>query len=133
MSEQKNKIIFYDGDCGLCLRSIQFIMERDSGRQIYFSPLQGETSKGLLTEELREDLSTIVYRRDASVTLLRSSAVLQALIDTQSAWRIPARLSLLIPVGFRDWVYDRVANNRKRFLKSTCRLPSEDEREQLLS
>jgi predicted DCC family thiol-disulfide oxidoreductase YuxK len=133
MFDDATKILFYDGDCGLCQQSIQFIMLRDSDRKIFFAPLQGQTAEALLPKALRESLSTIVYRRDAEVTLLRSTAVLQALIDTNSSWRFVARISSWVPVCIRDWFYARIAGNRKRIFKIACRLPSPEERKQILS
>ena len=38
------KIIFYDGDCALCHRMVQFILARDSKFLFSFAPLQGETA-----------------------------------------------------------------------------------------
>lgn len=132
MFDDTTKILFFDGDCGLCQRSVRFIMNRDHERQIFFAPLQGQTAKVLLPNSLRLNLSTIVYRRDKEPTLLRSSAFLHALIDTNSEWRFFAKLSILLPVFLRDWFYMRVANNRKRIFKSACQLPTKEERRQLL-
>ena len=132
MFDDTTKILFFDGDCGLCQRSVQFIMNRDHERQIFFAPLQGQTAKVVLPHSLRMNLDTIVYRRDKESTLLRSSAVLQALIDTNSERRFFAKISMLLPVFLRDWFYMRVANNRKRIFKSACQLPTKEERRQLL-
>ncbi|MFP4157060.1 MAG: thiol-disulfide oxidoreductase DCC family protein [Opitutales bacterium] len=126
-------ILFFDGDCGLCTRSVRFLMRRDRAQRLRFAPLQGETAAALLEPKLRKSLSTVVYHRDSAPWLTRSDAVLHALIDTRSAWRYLARLALVVPRAWRDWIYDRIAQNRHRFLpKKACPLPTAQERSRIL-
>lgn len=133
MGRDRQSILFYDGDCGLCNRSVRFLMKRDRARRLRFAPLQGETARNRLEPELRESLSTIVYHRADASMLTRSDAVLRALIDARSGWRFLARAALVIPRGWRDGIYNRVAKNRHRFFpKNDCPLPTEEERERLL-
>lgn len=87
--------------------------------------------------EYRESLRTMVYQRvteDGRPTLhVRSDAVLLALIDTGSAWRCVAHIARWLPQSLRDWVYDRIANNRKKWFKATaCKLPSKAEHARIL-
>jgi len=73
-------------------------------------------------------LNTAVYKKARVAQLyLRSDAVLQALVDTKSFWRIPAQLALKIPRRIRDTAYDFVAGRRKAlFKKKTCLLQTEE-------
>ncbi|TVP80636.1 MAG: DUF393 domain-containing protein [Puniceicoccaceae bacterium] len=135
--DSKIPILFYDGDCGLCSRSVRFLIKRDRADALRFAPLQGETAKAYLPPELREQLSTVVYYRPAAADgekrYLRSEAILCALMDTGSGWRWPARVARCLPVKWRDLVYDWVARNRHRlFPKGSCPLPSPREVEKLL-
>lgn len=133
MNAKNRPILFYDGDCGLCSRSVRFLMRRDRSGALYYAPLQGETAARRLNEKLRESLSTIVYRRADGTTLIRSNAVLQALIDTGSRWRFFARPALRVPRRWRDGIYNWIAARRKLFFrKGACPLPSPEERRQLL-
>lgn len=128
-----DRILFYDGDCGICTRSVRFLLKRDRQRRLHFAPLQGTTAQSLLPEGLRQELSTAVYRRKEGEVYLRSDAVLNALIDTGSAWRVIARVLLWFPKGFRDPAYNWIARNRERLSpKGACELPAPQEREQLL-
>lgn len=98
-------------------------MRRDRWGALYFAPLQGETSAKKLPPELRETLSSVVYQRRDGERMLRSDAVLQALIDIGSRWRWLARLALKIPRSWRDGVYNWVAARRKKFFsKGACPL-----------
>jgi predicted DCC family thiol-disulfide oxidoreductase YuxK len=130
-------IVFFDGDCGLCSVSVRFLIKRDSHQHLYFAPLQGIAAQAILPQQYRESLRTMVYQRvtaDGQPTLLiRSDAVLLALIDTGSAWRYLAQIVRLLPLSLRDWVYDRIADNRKIFFKAVaCKLPSKDAHARIL-
>jgi len=41
-------VVFYDGVCGLCDRSVQFLLARDRERVLHFAPLQGPTAAAVL-------------------------------------------------------------------------------------
>ena len=133
MGELPQQILFYDGECGLCSRSVRFLIRRDREGILQFAPLQGETARKVLSEDLRESLSTLVYRRSADDTLLRSTAVLPVFIDLRSGWRSLARPAQLVPVSWRDAVYKLIARNRHRFFpKNNCPMLDETERKRLL-
>ena len=137
MKPSNKAIIFFDGNCGLCSASIRFLIKRDSHQHLYFAPLQGVTAQAILPLQYRESLRTMVYQRvsaDGQPTLLvRSEAVLLALIDTRSGWRHLAQIARLLPLSLRDWAYDRIADNRKIFFKAAaCKLVSQAEHARIL-
>ncbi|MFP4673731.1 MAG: thiol-disulfide oxidoreductase DCC family protein [Opitutales bacterium] len=137
MTASKYPILFFDGECGFCTRSVRFLMIIDRQATLCFAPLQGETAKERLPETLRESLSTVVYCRPTPTgdpdVLLRSDAILYAMIDTGNCTRCFARAALSLPKNFRDSAYNWIAKNR-RFLVpgKACKLPSKRKREQLL-
>ncbi|NBB80928.1 MAG: DUF393 domain-containing protein [Verrucomicrobia bacterium] len=138
-SDGQSPILFYDGECGLCSRSVRFLMKRDRADALKYAPIQGETAKIYLSPTLREQLSTVIYYRPCPSDegnrqrLLRSEAILSALIDTGSAWRWPARIARCLPRSWRDVFYNWVARNRHRFFpKGSCPLPDSAERTKLL-
>jgi predicted DCC family thiol-disulfide oxidoreductase YuxK len=134
------RILFYDGDCGLCTNSVKFFMEEDREKLIQFAPLQGETARVLLPAELRDasQLSTVVlYRQkndaESAEIILRSNAIFTALNDIGGFWRVPAWIGRLIPNKLRDIGYNFIARYRlKIFPKGACSLPTSDERARLL-
>ena len=135
---EPSRILFYDGDCGLCAQSVRFFLKIDRHKRICFAPLQGETAQGYLPANLRDAqcLSTVVYRRSNSngqSLFLRSEAVAHALIDVGGVWGFLGRLLRLIPTPLRDWAYNLIAKNRlKLFPDGACALPTEQARERLL-
>lgn len=136
-SESKS-ILFFDGDCGLCNRTVRFLIRRDGHkRRLYFAPLQGNTAKAIVPSEYRESLATVVYNRahvEKKHSLhIRSDAVLLALIDIGGIGRFVAKCLRLLPIRFRDWCYDHIANNRDRYFeKGACKLPSKNEQARIL-
>jgi predicted DCC family thiol-disulfide oxidoreductase YuxK len=137
MISEYKAILFYDGDCGLCSRSIRFLMKRDRYGWLHYAPIQGETAASMLNESLRENPSTIVYLRRAqsgeNEILLKSEAVLQALIDIRSHWRWLAASAHYLPKSWRDSAYDWIARNRLRFFgNESCALANETAQARLL-
>lgn len=135
----ERRIVFYDGECGLCTNSVKFLLDKDRGRRLQFAPLQGRTAAECLPGELRDtsDLSTMVYLRqqDGETSLLtRSSAVSAALTDLRGFWGFLGRVLRVIPKCIRDPAYRFVANRRHKFFpEGACRLPTEEETKRLLN
>ena len=137
MKSKSKAILFFDGDCGLCNRTVRFLIQKDRHKRIYFAPLQGVTAKAILPLEYREALSTVVYHRAVAKNeyslLTRSDAILMALVDIGSFWRVLAKCLRPLPRRFRDWCYDRIANNRKNLSGgATCKLPTKEEHARIL-
>jgi len=131
MSERRN-ILFYDGECGLCQRSVRFLSRRDRRGRLHFAPLQGETAAGIVPEEVRASMSTVAFHRADGALFYRSAGVLEALAQTGSGWRLLAKLLRLVPARLRDRVYDWIARNRAKLPGGGCPLPSPEQREQML-
>lgn len=110
-----------------------FLVGQDQRGLLYYAPLQGETAAKCLAVDLRQTLSTAVYLQANGEILVRSEAVLHALIDIGSRWRWLACLALKIPRSWRDGVYSWVAVRRKKFFsKGACPLPKPKDKAQLL-
>ena len=41
-------ILFFDGNCGLCNRSVKFVLRKEKNQELIFSPLQSEFAKKTL-------------------------------------------------------------------------------------
>ena len=135
---ERSRILFYDGDCGLCAQSVRFFLGVDRHKRLSFAPLQGETAQGYLPTNLRDAqcLSTVVYHcsdSDGESLFLRSEAVARALIDVGGAWGYLGRLLRLTPTPLRDWAYNLIAKNRLKFFPNgACARLTEQARERLL-
>jgi predicted DCC family thiol-disulfide oxidoreductase YuxK len=123
-----NRVVFFDGVCGLCNKTVDFLIKWDEDRVLRYAPLQGYTARRLLTKLQVEDLDSVVYYRDGKY-LVRSTAVLRLLLDVGGWWKLLS-IFLIMPAFVRDAVYYFIANRRyKWFGKSdTCRMPTPEER-----
>jgi len=131
MNNSRN-VLFYDGVCTFCDRLVNALLGINRRGGIYFSPLQGELAKSLLTEEEIERTDTVVYWRKG-VCYRRSSAVIYALADA-ALWLKWVHVFRLIPKRWRDRLYDAFARNRYRWFGryDHCKIPSEDERSRFI-
>lgn len=137
-------LLLYDGECGLCARSIQWVLERDvRARSMRFAALQGETAAPLLTRHgiaphPRRGFESLVLVQDVGGTrervLQRSDAALAIGRYLGGSYGRLARLAGLVPRFLRDLAYGLVARNRLRFFGAAdaCRVPRGKERERFL-
>jgi len=112
----RHTMVFYDGACGLCHRSVRFAIARDrDGRRFRFAPLGGAAFRRLVPEALRRGLPDSIVVLTADGTLLaRSAAVIHILEQIGGPWRLPGALLALVPQGLRDLGYDGIARVRHR-------------------
>ena len=109
-------ILFYDGHCGLCHRTVKFVLKRDrSGKRFRFAPLQGSTFQERVPAERRPGLpESMVVLTGEGALLVRSRAVFYILGQVGGGWRILGRVLGVIPRALADAAYDRIAGSRYR-------------------
>lgn len=127
-------LVLYDGTCGLCARSVRWILRHERDHEIRFAPLQGETTEALRRQhpEIPTELESVVYI-DGGRVFLRSKAFLYAAKHMRAPWRwghavrwFPA---FILNVGYRF-----VAAIRYRVWGKVdaCELPSPENRARFL-
>lgn len=127
MSSPAKKIILFDGVCNLCNGAIQFIIKRDTHNLFLFTPLQSETGKKLL-EERRIDpknMDSIILIEPNVAYYIKSDAALEIVKHLKTPWRLISIFKVL-PIGFRNFVYDFIAKNRYRWFgkEDHCMIPT---------
>ena len=127
------RILFFDGVCGLCSWSVDFVMKRDRQGDFQFAPLQGETAVNLLTPSDVADLNTMVLWVGGR-TYRKSTAAVRVLWRLSIPWQIVGTLLWLVPLPLRNLGYSIVASNRYRLFgkHDTCRMPTPAERTRFL-
>jgi predicted DCC family thiol-disulfide oxidoreductase YuxK len=134
-------LVLYDGHCGLCDRSVRWLVERDRGAVLRFAPLQGETAAPILERygiPADRDFRTMLVVDEPATPRerlrVRSDGALAALVALGGRWRFFAGLARLVPRFLRDAVYDFVAARRLRWFGrlDACRIPTPAERARFL-
>ena len=123
------KIVFFDGVCGFCNHTVNFLLRHDHHHQLRFAPLQGDTAAQLLNSEFTQRLDTLVFRVHGQ-NYLRSAAVVRMLWTLGGFWLLLGWLLWLIPLPLRNLGYRCVAAIRYRLFgkHESCRLPTPAER-----
>lgn len=125
-------ILFYDGECGFCSATVQFILEHEAHECFLFTPLQGELAARELPKELVTDLNTFVVKHD---DVLYTKA--QAFFFVARYLNKPycyMQFGRYIPLVISNSIYDILAKNRDSLSKVSkmCTIPSEQERKRFI-
>lgn len=131
--EAIRRILFFDGVCGLCSWSVDFVLKRDQRGEFQFAPLQGQTALELLSPSDVSDLNTMVLLVN-NQTYRKSAAIVRVLWRLGFFWQSVGVLLWLIPLPLRNLGYSIIARNRYQMFgkKETCRLPTPAERARFL-
>jgi predicted DCC family thiol-disulfide oxidoreductase YuxK len=130
-------IVFFDGVCGLCNKTVDLLLREDRDGRLLYSPLQGETFKPVLKErpELASvDAIVVLYRDDSGQHLLTSSDAVLFALDQIPRFKWLAKAGYLVPRFLRDPGYRFIAAVRYRVWgkRDSCRLPTPEERARFL-
>lgn len=129
----KFPVLFYDGDCGFCNRSVQFVLDHERGPEMHFCALQSEQAKGFFRERNfpQPDLSTL-YVWDGEKLYERSSGALKVAgyLKWPYSW---LKAFVIVPKFIRDGAYNWIAKRRHRLAKGTCALPTAGQRKRFLT
>ena len=128
-------VLLYDGLCGFCDGTVQFILRHDRRGTLRFATLQGDFARGVIDRhpELEGVDSLVLVERDpASGTEkvhVRSAGALGVARYLGGAWHL-ARATAIVPRFIRDAAYDGFARIRYRVFGryDSCPIPSPEQR-----
>ena len=124
MQDLEKAILFFDGECGLCQRSVRLLARIDFKRRLYFAPLQSITAQRFVTAEVRASLNTIVFKpAESRSTHIRSEALIEALKACHGGAAAAAYGLQMIPKRWRDAGYKWIAHKRHALSRQFCPLP----------
>jgi predicted DCC family thiol-disulfide oxidoreductase YuxK len=136
-------ILLYDGTCGFCARSVQFVLERErpgsAATRLRFATLAGPFGDAIRTKfpAVASEDSVILFlppdRQHPARVLLRSDAALEVAVSVGGPIAILARLARLAPKAIRDSAYNLIARHRHRIAGAqSCLVPTADQRSRFL-
>jgi predicted DCC family thiol-disulfide oxidoreductase YuxK len=128
-------VIYFDGVCNLCSRSVQFLLKHDSRKIFRFASLQGNAGqKMLLSNHLPPDQHDSFILQENGRFYTRSTGALRVFKLLGGFWTLLYGL-IVIPAFIRDAVYQFISGNRYTWFgkKETCWLPEPEWTERFLS
>lgn len=119
-------IVLFDGVCNLCNTTVIFLTKYDTHNQLHFAAQQTDAGKNLLLKYKIEDNFKSVILIKGDEVFYKSDAIIE-ISKLINGWpKIFQHLSFLKP-NYRNWVYDRIAENRYKVFgrKDSCTLPDQ--------
>ena len=132
-------VLLYDGTCGFCAASVQWVLAHDRVGTLRFAPLQGETARPILARHPElASVDSVVWVEGSpearETVYVRSAAAMAVARYLGGMWSVMARLAALIPGPIRDRAYDQIARHRHKLTGRgpECLVPTAEERGRFL-
>ena len=125
-------VLFFDGECGFCKRSVRFVYEFDERGMIQFAPLQGDLAGkfGLKGYAEKGGGSMVILREEDGEVFKKGDALIELGKALGGVFCVLAFGFSFFPERFRNGLYDLVAKNRYK-LAGSCELPDEGLRKRM--
>ena len=110
--QEKREIVFYDGECGFCSNSVQFILKHEKDTELQFCPLQSDFAITSLGKKgIQIDLDTIYVYSNGEI-LSKSTAIQKVAKHLKKPYGLLSNIIGLTPRFLADLGYEIVAKNR---------------------
>jgi predicted DCC family thiol-disulfide oxidoreductase YuxK len=134
-TRESTSVVLFDGECNLCDRAVQFMLQRDRAKRLRFASRQSPAAQRLLQQIgcKREDLPESIALVEDGKVYTKSTAALRIAKRLGGLWQL-ASVFLIIPAPLRNVVYDWIARNRHKWFgkRDECMLPTAETRERFL-
>ncbi|WP_430411267.1 thiol-disulfide oxidoreductase DCC family protein [Kordia sp.] len=126
---EHHHIVIYDGVCGFCDASIQFILDQKPSNELRFVSFQSETGQQIMAKfNLEINLDTIILI-EKGIVRQKAKAFLGILTHVESPYRFVGYFTI-IPSFISNVFYDIIAKYRYKIMGKVaqCRLLTPTER-----
>lgn len=125
---KNKKIILFDGVCNLCNNLVLKVIRYDKDQVFIFAALHSKSGLEILNHlgiDTTKIDTLILYEPGVSYDI-KATAALKIMKDFKGIWQLSG-LFFLLPVGFRNLMYDFIAKNRYRWFgkKESCSIPTQ--------
>ena len=130
----KQPILLFDGECGFCNRSVQFLLEREKNKKLHFAPLQSRIGEQLRAYfEIDPKTDSMILIRDHAA-YIKSCAALRLTGYMKGGWPL-MQVFILLPSFLRNPVYDFIARRRMRWFGrvDNCALLKKEDQNRFLA
>ena len=129
-----DNIIFFDGVCNLCNKSINRLIKNDVKKKFKFASLQSDFAMSFVPDQMinHKNLDTILLYKNGQF-YDRSNAVLNICKALGGGFNL-FLIGYIIPRFVRDAMYRFVANNRYEWFgkEDQCMVPTDDLKDRFL-
>jgi predicted DCC family thiol-disulfide oxidoreductase YuxK len=129
---KQSSVLLYDGLCGFCNKSVQFILDHDKAGTLRFAPLQSNYGRAVIERHPDlENIDSLVFLESPGTSdervFIRSNAALHVAAYLGGIWRL-FLLAYIIPAPIRDLFYDLFARFRYRVFGKydSCMVPPKE-------
>jgi predicted DCC family thiol-disulfide oxidoreductase YuxK len=125
--------MLFDGECALCNRAVQFVLDHEQKPLFHFAPLQSQVGRDYLQRHHLpiDDFNSYVVIENGTA-YVKSRAVIKMAFHMGSIWRVLSYIMRILPQSLADGIYSFGFKRRIQwFGKNTqCRLlnPSQQQR-----
>ena len=140
MKPINQSIVLFDGECVLCNSTVNFIAAQDKKKNFVFAALQSKIGQELLAKNnIKTDKPDKINAAGSIVLIeggrvfLRSHAVLKIVTKLRAPWPIFG-VFYIVPEPIRDYFYNIIARNRKKWFGSTdsCKISNSEYKDRFL-
>jgi len=127
-------VLVYDGNCGFCSRSVQFILRHEQRHDLLFVTRDSALGQDLRRHFHMEGVESMLWIAGDQASI-ESNAVLRAASYLGGVWATLAALGSLVPSLLRNWAYRQIARYRRKLGSSatSCLVPTPEQRERFLA
>jgi predicted DCC family thiol-disulfide oxidoreductase YuxK len=137
-------LILFDGQCGLCHSSVQWVIRHDRGDRFRFAPQESARVAAILERhgidyaaalESNSVYMAIDAGTDRERMLSQSDVTVNILLQLGGRWRLLGYLLRLVPKFLRNAAYRMFARNRYRLGRryEACLIPTNEDRLKFIS
>ncbi len=125
-------IVIYDGQCNLCDRSVNFIVDHEKDDRLYFTHLNSTTGQKIMNNfNIKADFDGILlYDKGRLYGKSEAALRISTFLKAPYSW---ISFFFWIPLFIRDGSYNFIAKHRYRwFGKDECLIPAESIRRRFI-
>lgn len=133
-----DQLLLYDGLCGFCAASVQFVLRHERRSSLRFAPLQGQIGAEIRARHPElEGIDSMIWVEapgtPGETVSVRSEAVLRTARYLGTPWSLVV-VGRALPAGIRDGIYDFIARHRHKLVGGAeqCFLPGAEVRSRFL-
>jgi predicted DCC family thiol-disulfide oxidoreductase YuxK len=130
----RSPLLVYDGSCGFCSRSIQFMLRHEQRHDLLFVTRDSELGQRMRRVCGLESVQSMLWIEGGQV-FSKSAAVIKAAAYLGGWWSRLAVLGSLCPSFILNRVYEFIAEYRRRLSSkaAVCQAPSPEQRNRFLT